>query len=79
MVVVVAIWVAATKAITRTIATARGKCSAVAEATVPVRATMIMTAEVPATSSGQTGGSARVRKTALFPGHKSSKGKSEFR
>jgi hypothetical protein len=79
MVVVLATKVVATKSTTIVTARSTKRYPTVAEATVSGHAALMTAVEVPATSSGQPEGPARVRKTALFPGHKSSKGKSESR
>lgn len=81
MVEVLAMGMAAAEATTRSISTARNTvwCPTVTEATVPIRATLIAAAEVPATSDGQTEGPTRKAKNTVLPGHKPGKSKSKVR
>ncbi|KAE8773849.1 protein far1-related sequence 5 [Hordeum vulgare] len=69
----------AADATTWSISTARNTvwCPTVTEATVPIRATMIAAAEVPAMSGGQTEAPMRKTEATVLPGHKPGKSKSK--
>lgn len=81
MVEVLAMGMAVAEATTRSISTTRNTvwCHTVMEATVPIRATVIAAAEVPATRGGQTKVPMRKTEATVLPGHKPGKSKGKIR